>query len=217
MAGTDAAKVEAALARALNAVENPPMNGSNPHFKSKYATLPDVQRCVRAACSAHGIAYLQTLERDGDELLIVGYVCGDEGRLRLGGMPVSLPPNPQQAGSALTYAKRQLACLHWGIAGEEDDDGNGAAAQPKAKPKAQPKPKPQGKLKEAELRLKRAAEEYADASGAPREDVFGSIVADKELAGYEALADDGKVAWLDGKAAELSALAAGYGEEDVVF
>ncbi len=213
-------KLVDAFSKALNLVENPPMNGSNPHFKSSYATLPDVQKSVRAACRAAGIAYSQEIERDGDALVMVGYVQGGGERLRLGGMPVSLPPNPQHAGSALTYAKRQLACLHWGIAGEEDDDGNQAAQGPaEARPAAARAPEPPSELKRAEIALKRAAEEHAAAMGMQKSAVFAMIASDKERAGYDGMDGKGRIAWLGAKAEELSSAPeqTEYYEEDVVF
>ena len=38
-------------------VKQPELDGANPHYKSRYATLAAVQGCIRKACAKHGIAY----------------------------------------------------------------------------------------------------------------------------------------------------------------
>ena len=41
----------------------------------------------------------------------------------LGALIVDRPANPQAFGANLTYAKRQLAQVDWGITGDPDEDG----------------------------------------------------------------------------------------------
>lgn len=103
---------------AWRAAKNPPLDAANPHFRNRYASLPSVLKAVREACEPVGIAYEQhlsggrlvTLVTDGDEVLM------------LSDMALNDEAKSQEVGSDLTYRKRQLACLDFGIVGEDDDD-----------------------------------------------------------------------------------------------
>lgn len=108
-------------------VKQPELDGTNPHYKSRYATLAAVQGCIRKACAKHGIAYAQRVKLENGEAVLVSEVVGAGDALHLSDYPVQFVPNPQSNGSMLTYAKRQLASIDWGICGDEDDDGQNAA------------------------------------------------------------------------------------------
>ena len=82
-----------------------------------------VQGCIRKACAKHGIAYAQRVKLEKGEAVLVSEVVGAGDALHLSDYPVQFVPNPQSNGSMLTYAKRQLASIDWGICGDEDDDG----------------------------------------------------------------------------------------------
>lgn len=119
-------------------VKQPDLDGVNPHFKSRYATLAAVQGCIREACAKHGVAYTQRVVLDDGATVLVSEVVGADSKMRLSYYPVQFVPNPQSNGSMLTYAKRQLASIDWGICGDEDDDGGGAAQQPRQAPQQRP-------------------------------------------------------------------------------
>lgn len=195
-------------AKALNAVRNPRMDGENPHFRSKYATLPEVQRRIREACCEVGIAYAQSMSLSDGATVLESRVVGGEGELALSVFPVSLPPNPQQAGSALTYAKRQLACIDWGISGDDDDDANGAA----------PKPAADG-VRAASAELAEAARKYAAATG--RDDaagVYAEIKAAKGREGFDAMGPERQERWLRDRAADyMTRAVAKRGNEEERF
>lgn len=109
-------------------MKNPELDGENPHFHNKYATLKSTLGVIREACAKHGIAYVQTLTpADGGYVLVSSVVAGDGESMSRSVFPVETPPNPQTFGSGLTYAKRQQAQADWGITGEPDDDANAAA------------------------------------------------------------------------------------------
>ena len=112
-------------------VKQPELDGTNPHYKSRYATLAAVQGCIRKACAKHGIAYAQRVKLENGEAVLVSEVVGAGDALHLSDYPVQFVPNPQSNGSMLTYAKRQLASIDWGICGDEDDDGQNAALPPR--------------------------------------------------------------------------------------
>lgn len=121
--------LEQRFVEAWGEVKNPELDGENPHFKNKYATLKSTLGVIREACKPHGIAYMQKLVKTEDGCReFHSFLLSEDGEdLDLSVFPVEQPPNPQAFGSNLTYAKRQQAQADWGITGEEDDDGNAAA------------------------------------------------------------------------------------------
>lgn len=170
--------------QAYAAMKNPALDGVNPHFKNRFASLQETLRVVREACEPVGIAYTQTL-RDANEhgaYLVTAVRAGGEA-LPLSTMWIANENNPQAYGSKLTYAKRQLAQLDWGIAGE-DDDAEQATAQPqqpaqrKAKPKAQPQQAQQPanpELAQAKQTLANAIKAWADATNGNAQSAMAGI------------------------------------------
>lgn len=134
-------------------VKQPELDGANPHYKSRYATLAAVQGCIRKACAKHGIAYAQRVKLENGEAVLVSEVIGSGDALHLSDYPVQFVPNPQSNGSMLTYAKRQLASIDWGICGDEDDDGQNAALPPRQVPR-QPPQNQMDRYREALVRAK---------------------------------------------------------------
>jgi len=127
-----------ALAKAAGTMDNPKFDQTNPHFRSKFASLAACEAVVRPRLAAEGVMYRQTCMADeaGSWLVTIGYGKGAE--VELSRVPIVVVGNgPQAMGSSLTYAKRYGLCAAFGLAGEEDDDGN--AAQEPAK---QAKPGP---------------------------------------------------------------------------
>jgi hypothetical protein len=110
-------------------------DGNNPHFKSKYATLPAITESVRPYLAKHGLGFTQSLAyRDGVQLIFTrvmhtsGQWMEDEGYI--------LNPtknDPQGMASAVTYARRNTLGATCGIVTEEDDDGNKASEPAPAK------------------------------------------------------------------------------------
>lgn len=125
-------------AQAWAEMRNPPLDSVNPHFHNKFASLAATLEAVRKACALHGIAYRQTVQRDGDVLtLVTSVIDGMSGSVQvLSAFPLQYSTNPQQFGSALTYAKRQAAQVDWCIVGDEDDDAE-AASKPEQPKQAQ--------------------------------------------------------------------------------
>lgn len=143
-----------AFARAWTEIANPELDGINPHYKNRYATLKATLATVRAACRPHGIAYIQTLaERDGRYRIESRVINASGDEIRLSAFPIENTPNPQAFGSEMTYKKRQQAQADWGIVGDEDEDGEAAAAAQasktdgSAKKSETPAPKANGRVK----------------------------------------------------------------------
>jgi len=135
-------KVNQAFAKALLAVRNPELDGVNPHFKSKYATLDTTIKAVRAALSEAGLGLCQAIEVDGERLTEDTTIFDQDGDTLYFSSRYPLPPdcksNPQKMGSAITYFRRYTLLALFNIVGEEDDDANLATEKPKTKPR-QPK------------------------------------------------------------------------------
>lgn len=119
--------IEARFAAAWADCENPPLDSTNPHFRNRFASLKATLSVIRAACTKHSLAYRQTIQAptgDTPPILISSLVDADGNTMPLGALIVDRPANPQIFGANLTYAKRQLAQVDWGITGDPDEDGH---------------------------------------------------------------------------------------------
>ena len=127
-------ELAAALAKAQGVMKGAIKDSANPFFKSRYADLASVVEAIRAAFSANGLSYIQTVEpSDKDEVRVETTLLHASGEWISCGI-LSLPVSKIDAqgyGSALTYARRYSLSAAVGVA-PEDDDGNAASA---AKPK----------------------------------------------------------------------------------
>ncbi len=127
-------ELAAALAKAQGVMKGALKDSANPFFKSRYADLASVVEAIRAAFSANGLSYIQTVEpSDKDEVRVETTLLHSSGEWISCGI-LSLPVSKIDAqgyGSALTYARRYSLSAAVGVA-PEDDDGNAASL---AKPK----------------------------------------------------------------------------------
>lgn len=187
--------IHARLFDARARVRNPDLDGQNPHYGNRYATLKATLKEVREACDAAGLSYIQSLAREGDGWAMASKVIDAEGsEVAMSLFPVDAPPNPQSFGSNLTYIKRQQAQADWGIVGDEDDDGEAAAKAPQ-KRQGKARRKEDGLLEAAKERLWEACKAYAEAKGVTPQQVAKSV---KERDGYAETAE-----WLSMAAIEL--------------
>lgn len=148
--------IRALYVAAWNDCENPALDGVNPHFQNRYATLASTLEKVREACKKHGIAYVQALQapsKEGEGWALHSWVANGTDMMFLSVFPVSTDGNAQQFGSEMTYRKRQQAQADWGIVGEEDDDGEVSVTNEKQQ-------KPERKATEKQVRV--IAECYTD-------------------------------------------------------
>jgi hypothetical protein len=117
-----------ALVAAQGAISPATLDGANPAFKSRYATLASLWQSARPALSKNGLAIVQNPIREemavGVETLLI-HLSGEWISSRL-----MLPMNAstaQATGSALTYARRYSLASILGLVADEDDDGNEAS------------------------------------------------------------------------------------------
>lgn len=118
-------ELAAALVKAQADLKNPKLDATNPHFRSKFASLAGVRDTVVPALAKHGIAVIQNLVTNdhgvGCETILV-HASGQT--MKLG--PLFLPAakhDPQGFGSCATYARRYALMAVACVVGDEDDDG----------------------------------------------------------------------------------------------
>lgn len=118
--------IEARFAAAWADCENPPLDSANSHFRTRFASLKATLGVIRTVCAKHGLAYRQAIQAptgNTPPILISSLVDADGNTMPLGALIVDRPANQQTFGANLTYAKRQLAQVDWGITGDPDEDG----------------------------------------------------------------------------------------------
>jgi hypothetical protein len=111
-------------------------SATNPHFKSKFAPLDEVNPAVMAALTKHGFAWatMPCVLPDGSPGLRY-MLMHSSGDVLTDAMPLLKAGTPQEQGSAITYARRYSIQAVTGVVTDEDDDGN-AASRP-AEPQRQ--------------------------------------------------------------------------------
>ena len=110
------------------------LDGTNPHFKSKYIKFEDAWEAIKEPLGKYSLSIVQELTSGDTSVCVTTLVAHSSGQwIEFG--PLSIPFAKKDAhgiGSACSYAKRYALCAAMGIvAGEEDDDGNGAVQPPK--------------------------------------------------------------------------------------
>lgn len=104
------------------------LDGTNPHFRSKYATLGNVTRVVFPKLAEHGFSFTTGSFVDNGVLVLDAHLLHESGESRSMQFPIT-ETNPQKVGSAVTYYRRYALAALTGVVADEDDDGN-AASQP---------------------------------------------------------------------------------------
>lgn len=123
-------KIAPALVKAQTKVKGAIKTHENAHFKNKYADLASVYEACADALHSEGLAVLQgarnELDMYGVETLLV-HTSGQWVREVLMLKPTK--PDPQGAGSAISYARRYSLAAMIGVM-QEDDDANKASEKP---------------------------------------------------------------------------------------
>src|SRR5882672_6477866 len=149
-----------ALAKAQLEMEPAIKSSVNPHFKSKFAGLPEVAEAAKAL-NRHGLAYAQATRSEASSVTVETVLMHGESGEWISGELTLRPQQdtPQGIGSALTYGRRYGLCSLAGIVADEDDDGNAASAKAPVKSNGNgskpPPPGPSPEEKEA-IRMEEA-------------------------------------------------------------
>lgn len=120
-------QIATALAKAQMSMNHAAFDSTNPHFKSKFASLPAVIDAVRHTLNEHGIAVVQSPFDAEDGIGIRTILAHESGQSMTSEyvMPVD-KQTPQGLGSAITYGRRYALAAVCCIGADEDDDGNRA-------------------------------------------------------------------------------------------
>ncbi len=123
-----------ALALAQGQMSNPTFDSVNPHFKHKYASLAVVRDAVIPPLAAQGIATVQmpVTDIEHDKAGCTTMLMHKSGQYLTHTLllPIS-KADVQGYCSAISYAQRYSLKAVAGVAGEEDDDGEGAVTHEK--------------------------------------------------------------------------------------
>ena len=124
-------KLAEALSKAQGSMSAAAMDGNNPHFRSRYATLTAVWDACRKPLADNGLAVVQAFRVDeSGMLLLVTKLVHVSGEWMVSEYPVTPTKNdPQGLGSAVTYARRYTLSSLVGVVADDDDDGNAASGQ----------------------------------------------------------------------------------------
>lgn len=136
MQSQDIGKLAEALAKAQGIIEDAAKDGSNPHFKSAYATLASVWNACRHALSSNGLSVIQMVETEADQMVFVTVLAHSSGQFIRSKMPLYPKDKTMQSvGSAISYARRYALSSMVGIcSSDDDDDGEAAHGRPRQAP-----------------------------------------------------------------------------------
>jgi hypothetical protein len=137
-------QLAAALVQLQSELEAAPKNADNPYFKSRYADLNAVWNTVRKPLAKWGLAVTQIGGQSGDgTLALTTMLIHTSGQYVAGTMTLPLTKlTPQEAGSAVTYARRYGLSAILGLVTEKDDDAEGAMKRNAKPPQASDDPAP---------------------------------------------------------------------------
>lgn len=133
------AKLATALVKVQATLTGATKTATNPHFKSKYATLEDCWDACRKPLTENGLCVVQLTTSDKEGNVGVTTVLAHESGEAIQSTFLVKPdrPGPQAAGSAITYARRYGLMAIVGLC-PTDDDAESATLhveQPKRTPK----------------------------------------------------------------------------------
>lgn len=133
-----------ALAAAQAEMEHASKNANNPHFRSKYADLPEVIDTVGPVLAKHGFSVVQLPGWEDGICTLDTMLLHKSGQWIRGtaGSPIA-KQDAQGVGSAVTYLRRYSLAALCRIA-QEDDDGNAAAGGQRQEQESRPAPRRSG-------------------------------------------------------------------------
>ncbi len=104
---------------------------SNPFFKSKYASLPNILEAIQKPMEEAKLSFTQMPVGDNELCTFLMHETGEYFKSTYRMIPTK--NDPQGLGSAITYQRRYALGAILGLNIDEDDDGNKASEPPKEK------------------------------------------------------------------------------------
>jgi len=121
-------KLAAALVAAQAEMPEIPMDGMNPHYRSKFSTLGAVIKHTRPIFAEHGLAVLQLPSGGDGEIGLTTRIVHTSGEWIEQEAKMSVPAgaNPgQELGKLVTYMRRYALAAAAGVYSDEDTDNEG--------------------------------------------------------------------------------------------
>jgi hypothetical protein len=127
-----------ALAKAQAAMKAATMDGENPHFRSRYATLASINDAVKKPLADHGLCVVQGVGAGEGTAKVSTMILHSSGEWIASelALPVGERATPQAIGSAISYGRRYGLAALCGVVSDTDDDGNAAEESAKTSPVA---------------------------------------------------------------------------------
>ncbi len=117
-----------------------PKDKINPHFKSRYADLASIMEACREALKRNGLGVIQSPGFVEGRIRVTTRIVHKSGQWVESDLDLKTRNDTaQDAGSAITYARRYALASMLGVVSEEDDDGNLANGNRSAEPRPLPK------------------------------------------------------------------------------
>lgn len=144
-------EISGALVAFQSEVTNPPKSSvaKMGSYSYSYAAFPDIVDQMRPLLAKHKLAVLQTVGSDGNHVTVATRIVHESGQwfeTEHVGLPAGA--KPQDAGSAITYARRYSYTAALGLVTDEDVDGQQSTPK-KPKASAQPEGITQGAAPQA--------------------------------------------------------------------
>lgn len=136
------------------------LDGMNPHFKSKFATLANMSHAILPALAKQGLSFSAGPQMTDQGLVLEASLMHVTRQERKSSLPIT-SGRPQEVGSTLTYYRRYLLAALTGVVADDDDDGN-SASQAVVPKKSAPKPPAEWRKKIAEAQTEAALNDMYD-------------------------------------------------------
>lgn len=104
-------------------------DSTNPHFKSRYASLDTINEAIIPVLTKNGLIVVQPTVKIEGEWHIQTQILHESGDSMEFFYPITFVEDPQKFGSKITYARRYSLCCALNLTADDDDDGN-SASQP---------------------------------------------------------------------------------------
>lgn len=124
-------KIAQALAKVQSELQSVLTDSTNPHFKSKYASLEAVWDTVRGPLTQNGIAVTQPIAYDPgfNGVIVQTVLMHESGQWIASDVPMPTAKlTPQEVGAVISYGRRYGLAAMVGVT-QADDDAQGATTK----------------------------------------------------------------------------------------
>lgn len=127
----EGSKLAAALIKFQADLPDIGLDSENPHFKSKFASLPKITKIILPKLAENDLTFTAGGSYVEGQYGLLAHLVHESGERESGFFPI-IATDPQKIGAATTYARRYMLAALTGIVADADDDGNAASLPTKA-------------------------------------------------------------------------------------